>query len=64
MREALCMYTIIHNYSMEEIGRRVKARQSEIKEYNKRMNEWKMEGEILWLVITSTGNLKDVSMAS
>ena len=50
--------------SMEEAGRRVKAVQVEIKEDDERTNQQNMEGQFLWLVMTSIGKLKDVSIAS
>lgn len=49
---------------MEEAGKRVKVGQKEIKEDGERTNQRKMERKFLWLVMTSTGKLKDVSAAS
>ena len=50
--------------SMEEAGRRVKAGQVKIKEHDGWTNQWKMEGQFLRLVMTSTDELQDISVAS
>ena len=50
--------------SMEEVGRIFKSGQEEIKEESKRTNPQKMEGQFLRLVMTSTGKLKYISVAS
>ena len=49
---------------MEEVDIRVKVGQEEIKEDGGRMNQRKMEGQFLRLVMTSTAKLKDVIATS
>ena len=49
--------------SVEEVDRRVKYGQAEVKEDYRRTNQRKKEGQFLQLVMTNIDELKDISTA-